>query len=198
MLRGRGCYVGDIALPGVREVAFLRSPLAHARIRSVRKPPGSGATVFVRADLDVRSVQAKLGLPGFKSSDYPPLAQGKVRFVGEAVAMCVAASARRGRGPCRDASTLDLDELPAVVDAIAARDAPPALVHEEWKDNLFLQTAFDTGIAEVAATAPVVVRREYRTGAPGDEPARGQGRAGALGRRAPTSSWSIPRPRCRT
>ena len=40
-LRGGGCYVGDIALPGLREVAFLRSPLAHARIRSIRKPPGA-------------------------------------------------------------------------------------------------------------------------------------------------------------
>ena len=162
LLRGLGCYVGDIALPGLREVAFLRSPLAHARIRSIRKPPGSEASVFVRADIAVRSVQAKLGLPGFKSSDYPPLAQDKVRFVGEAVAMCVAAT----RAEAEDLAgriELDLDELPAVVDAVTARDAPSALVHEEWKDNLFLQTTFDKGIAEIAATAPVVVRREYRT-----------------------------------
>ncbi len=162
LLRGLGCYVGDIALPGMQEVAFLRSPVAHARIRSVCKPPGSEASVFARADLDVRSVQAKLGLPGFKSSDYPPLAQGKVRFVGEAVAMCVAAT-RAQAEDLAERVKLDLDELPAVVDAIAARDAPVALVHEEWKDNLFLQTTFDKGIAEIAASAPVIVRREYRT-----------------------------------
>jgi carbon-monoxide dehydrogenase large subunit len=162
LLRGLGCYVGDITLPGLREVAFLRSPLAHARIRSIRKPAGSEASVFVRADIGVRSVQAKLGLPGFKSSDYPPLAQDKVRFVGEAVAMCVAAT----RAEAEDLAgriELDLDELPAVVDAVTARDAPSALVHEEWKDNLFLQTTFDKGITEIAATAPVIVRREYRT-----------------------------------
>ena len=71
-LRGRGCYVGDIELPGLREVAFLRSPLAHARILAIRKPSGAEASVFVRADLDIRSVQAKLGLPGFKSAACSP------------------------------------------------------------------------------------------------------------------------------
>jgi carbon-monoxide dehydrogenase large subunit len=148
-------------MPGLREVAFLRSPLAHARIRAIRKPPGAEASVFVREDLDIRSVRANLGLPGFKPSDYPPLAQGKVRFVGEAVAMCVAATRAQGED-LAERIELDLEELPAVVDAIAARDAPPALVHEGWKDNLFLQTVFDKGIAEIAATAPVVVRRKYR------------------------------------
>jgi aerobic carbon-monoxide dehydrogenase large subunit len=161
-LRGGGCYVGDIALPGLREVAFLRSPLAHARIRSIRKPPGAEASVFVRDDLDIAPVQAKLALPGFKPSDHPPLAHCKVRFVGEAIAMGIAAT----RAEAEDLLALvelDLEELPAVVDVIEARDAPPALVHEGWPDNVFLETAFDKGIAEVAATAPVVVRREYRT-----------------------------------
>src|SRR3954463_15635450 len=93
-LRGIGCYVDDIEMPGLQEVAFLRSPLAHARLLSIRKPPG--AEVFVADDLDIRAVQAKLGLPGFKSSEYPALARGKVRFVGEAVAMCVAATRAEG------------------------------------------------------------------------------------------------------
>jgi aerobic carbon-monoxide dehydrogenase large subunit len=161
-LRGGGCYVGDIALPGLREVAFLRSPLAHARIRSIRKPPGAEASVFVRDDLDIVPVRAKLALPAFKPSDHPPLAHSKVRFVGEAIAMGIAAT----RAEAEDLLALvelDLEELPAVVDVIEARDAPPALVHEGWQDNVFLETAFDKGIAEVAATAPVVVRREYRT-----------------------------------
>jgi carbon-monoxide dehydrogenase large subunit len=160
-LRGGGCYVGDIAMAGLHEVAFVRSPLAHARIRSITKPAGNEACVFVRADLDVRSVQARLGLPGFKCSDYPPLAHGKVRFVGEAVAMCVAAT-RADAEDLAGRTALDLEELPAVVDARTARDAPPALVHEAWQDNLFLQTAFDKGMAAAAAIAPVVVRREYR------------------------------------
>jgi aerobic carbon-monoxide dehydrogenase large subunit len=160
-LRGGGCYVGDIELPGLRDVAFLRSPLAHARIRSIRKPQGEEGSVFIRADLDIRSVRAKLGLPGFNPSDYPPLAHDKVRFVGEALAMGVAAT----RAEAEDLIgriELDLEALPAVADASEGRDAPTALVHEGWKDNVFLQTAFEKGMADIAATAPVIVRREYR------------------------------------
>lgn len=161
-LRGRGQYVADIAVPRLSEVAFLRSPVAHARIRAIRKPPGAEGSVFTRDDLaSVRSVQAKLGLPGFKASDYPPLAHEKVRFVGEAIAMCVA-DTRAAAEDIVETVDLDLEVLPAVVDAVTARDTPPALVHEAWKDNLFLQTILDKGLAAVAATAPVVVRREYR------------------------------------
>ena len=161
-LRGRGCYVGDIAMPGLREVAFVRSPVAHAAIRAIHKPAGAEAAVFTRQDLaGVRSVQANLKLPGFKPSDYPPLAEGKVRFVGEAVALCVAAT-RAQAEDLAERVVLDLDELPAVVDALAERAAPSALLHEKWQDNLFLKTEFDKGIAAVAANAPVTVTREYR------------------------------------
>jgi carbon-monoxide dehydrogenase large subunit len=163
LLRGRGCYVGDIAMPGLREVAFLRSPLAHANIRSVQKPAGFESSVFIRDDLaEVRSVQANLRLPGFKPSDYPPLAEGKVRFVGEAIAMCIATTRARAED-LAERIELDLEALPAVVDAVSARDAPAAILHSAWKDNLFLKTEFDKGIAEAAAAAKVVVRREYRT-----------------------------------
>ena len=50
-LRGRGNYVSDMILPGQSEVAFLRSPIAHGRIRRITKPPGSEGRVFVRSDL---------------------------------------------------------------------------------------------------------------------------------------------------
>lgn len=162
-MHGRGCYVGDIRISGMRDVAFVRSPVAHARIRAIRKPSGSDGSIFVRDDLaEVRSVQANLKLPGFRISDYPPLASGKVRFVGEPLAMCVAESRARAED-LADSVEVDLEELPAVVDAVAARDASPALLHEGWNDNIFLQTAFDKGMADIATKAPVVVRREYRT-----------------------------------
>ena len=120
LMRGRGCYVSDIAMHGLREVAFVRSPAAHAKIRAIHKPSASAATIFVREDLaSVRSVQANLKLPGFKPSDYPPLAHGKVRFVGEAVAMCVA-STRAKAEDLAESVVLDLEELPAIVDAVAA------------------------------------------------------------------------------
>src|SRR5438309_11166109 len=50
-LRGRGEFVADIRLPGTQEVVFLRSPHAHARIRSIKLPPDAKGRVFTAADL---------------------------------------------------------------------------------------------------------------------------------------------------
>ena len=65
LLRGRGSFVGDISLPGLRDVAFLRSPVAHARLGAVRKPAGFETSVFLRGDLrDVRDVALRRGAGG--------------------------------------------------------------------------------------------------------------------------------------
>jgi carbon-monoxide dehydrogenase large subunit len=174
LLRGHGSFVGDIKVAGLRDVAFLRSPLAHARIRAIHKPVGLGYPVFVRADLaEVRNVQCNLGSPAFRKSDYPPLAQDKVRFVGEPVAMCVAAT-RALAEDMTEQITLELEELPAITNAIAARTTPAAPVHDAWPDNIFLQTTFDTGIASLAVSAPIVVRREYRTARQAMNPMEGK------------------------
>jgi carbon-monoxide dehydrogenase large subunit len=91
LMRGLGQYVGDIRLPGMEDVAFVRSPLAHARIRGVNIPEAVRDRVFTAMDLDgVKAIRAVSGLPGFKVSEQPPLATGKVRHVGELIAMCVA------------------------------------------------------------------------------------------------------------
>jgi aerobic carbon-monoxide dehydrogenase large subunit len=90
-LHGLGRFVGDITRPGMLEVAFLRSPVAHARLRGVTKPTGSEKRVFTLADLgDVRTIRANSALPGFRVSEQPALANGKLRHVGEAIAACVA------------------------------------------------------------------------------------------------------------
>src|SRR6266567_7567417 len=66
-LRGRGEFIADIRLAGMKEVCFLRSPVAHARIRFIRKPTGAEGTVFTAADLEgVRPIVANSRLPGFK------------------------------------------------------------------------------------------------------------------------------------
>jgi carbon-monoxide dehydrogenase large subunit len=75
--------VGDIRLPGMQEVAFLRSPLAHARIKAIHIPDRIRDRVFIASDLDrVEAIRADTALPGFKSSVQPVLATGNVRFVG--------------------------------------------------------------------------------------------------------------------
>src|SRR5262245_65611526 len=90
-LHGRGNFVSDMMLPGQSEVAFLRSPIAHGRIRRIVKPPGVEDQIFIRADLtDVAAMVAPATVPGYKLSEWHPLAHEKVSFVGEAIAMCVA------------------------------------------------------------------------------------------------------------
>src|SRR5215470_18364535 len=90
-VRGQGEFVGDIHLPRMQEVTFLRSPVAHARIRSMRVAPALRDRVFTAHDLNgVRPIRADTALSGFKSSLQPVLAVDKVRHVGEPVAMCVA------------------------------------------------------------------------------------------------------------
>jgi len=172
---GRGSFVGDIKLPGLREVAFHRNPIAHGRIRAVRRPEGSAATVYCAEDLaGMKPIRAVSGIPGFKASDYPPLAAGKVRYVGEAVVMCLA----RTRAQAEDLAQqveLDLEELPPVCDALAARQPGAPLVHEPWGDNLFMTTAIEGDIDAVARTAPVVVRREYRMNRQCMAPLEGKG-----------------------
>ena len=79
-LHGLGRFVGDITRPGMLEVAFLRSPVAHARLRGVTKPAGAEKRVFTLADLPgVRTIRANSALPGFRASEQPALAAGKHR-----------------------------------------------------------------------------------------------------------------------
>src|SRR5919206_279143 len=74
-LRGQGQYVGDIRMPGTHEVAFVRSPVAHARLRSVAAPEQFRNVVFTAKDLvGVKPISSNPPLPGFKHSTEPILA----------------------------------------------------------------------------------------------------------------------------
>jgi aerobic carbon-monoxide dehydrogenase large subunit len=162
-LRGRGQYVADLRFAGMQDVAFLRSPLAHAQIRGIAVPDvHKSVAVFTAADLAaINPIRAVSGLRGFKPSDQPPLATEKVRYVGELVAMCVA-STRAEAEDIAATVTLDLEELPAIYDMLAARGPKSALLHEHWGDNVFLETFVETNI-EKALDAPIKVTREIRT-----------------------------------
>ena len=161
-MRGRGNFVGDMRPSGMKEAAFLRSPVAHARIVAIDKPAGAGHLVFTAADLDgVKPMRAPSKLPGYKASDYPVLATGKVRFVGEPIAVCIGET-RAEAEDLAQAVTVDFEELPALTDMIEARKPGAPLVHEEWGDNIALETFFDGDLAEAEARAAVTVTREYR------------------------------------
>ena len=172
-LRGQGRYVADLRFADLQEVAFLRSPLAHARIRGIRKPPGAEDRVFTAEDLaGVGAIRAPSGLPGFRVSEQPPLAAGKVRHVGELLAMCLAPT----RAEAEDLAELvepDLEPLPAVADMLAAADGPR--LHEHWPDNVVLTTLVEDDLSELRATAPIRVRRRLRTARQHMAPLEGRG-----------------------
>jgi len=174
-MRGRGQYVGDIRLAGMQEVAFLRSALAHARIEAIRIPPAIRDRVFIADDLHgVSPIRADTALPGFKSSVQPILATGKVRYVGELVAMCVAPTRAEAEDLAAEID-VDFDPLPVVHDMLAGRRPGAPLVHEHWGDNLFLTTAIDADFAAVNAKAAVSVTRELRTARQAMCPLEGRG-----------------------
>jgi len=174
-LRGRGQFVGDIKLPGLREVAFLRSPVAHARIKRIVVPEELRGKVFTAADLEgVKAIRAVSALPGFKPSEQPVLASGKVRYVGELVAACVAPS-RAEAEDLAERVEVEFEELPVVADMLAARAEGAPLVHEQWGDNVYLETFVKGDIATAAASAPVKVTREFRTARQCMSPLEGKG-----------------------
>jgi carbon-monoxide dehydrogenase large subunit len=174
-LRGRGQYVADFRMPGMRDVAFVRSPVAHARLREVRFPAGQKSAIFTARDLaGVKPIVSSPPLRGFKSSDQPILATGKIRYVGEIVAMCVAPTRAEAEDLAAGVS-LEFDELPVVTDMLAALEPGAPLVHEEWGNNIFVEFAEDRHADDAAATAPIKVTRRIRTSRQCQFPLEGRG-----------------------
>src|SRR5882724_772410 len=162
-LHGRGQYIGDIRFPRMREVAFVRSPVAHARLTAIRIPDHLRPSVFIAKDLtNVLAIRAVSPLPGFQASEQPPLVIDKIRHVGELIAMCVADT----RAEAEDIAAqivVEYEELPAVVDMLKAQEPGSVLVHDTVKRNIYLEVGFDGAIEAAAKTAPVKVTRELRT-----------------------------------
>ena len=177
-LRGRGQFVGDIRLAGMWEAAFVRSPLAHARVKVIRAPESLRGSVFTAAELEgVKPIVAISGLPGFKASEQPVLAREKVRQVGELVAVCVAPT-RAQAEDVAEAVEVDYEELPAVVDMLAARRPGSALLHEHWGDNVFLETFIDINM-EAALDAPIRISKQISTSRQSMAPMEGRGSVAA-------------------
>jgi carbon-monoxide dehydrogenase large subunit len=157
------------------DVAFVRSPMAHALLGKIIKPRGKEDRVFSAEDLTgVGAIKAVSALKGFKVSEQPVLAREKVRQVGELIAMCVAPT-RAEAEDLADETEVALEELPAVVDMLEARTKPPALVHGHWGDNVFLESLVDDDIASIEKKARVKVRRSIRTARQHMSPLEGRG-----------------------
>jgi carbon-monoxide dehydrogenase large subunit len=177
LLTGAGQFVADLALPHMLHLAFLRSPMAHARIRGVDLSRAAAApgVAYVLSGLDLVRLlppvsDTQLSLPRkwtsqvqhkFLNPQQPLLAHDKVRHVGEAVAVVVAES----RHQAEDAVALielDLDPLPAVVDAETALAPGAAIVHDRFASNLIGAFTLAKGDVPAAlAAAPHRLARRF-------------------------------------
>ena len=173
LLTGRALFVDDVQLPGMLHAAFVRSPYAHARLGAIdaseaRAMPGVAA-VYTADDLGDYWKPGPLLVPPppvpgmvFHERTQVPLARGKVRQVGEPVALVVAES----RYLAEDAAErvrVEYEPLPAVVDLEAALAPGAPLVHEDLESNLAALVVQRKGDWEAARSrADVVVRRRYR------------------------------------
>ncbi len=160
LLTGHSTFVGNLAIKGVAVAAFVRSPFAHAVVRSInceaaRSEPGVLA-VYTAADLLIPPFHGFMVLN--RACARPPLAEGKVRFVGEAVAVVIAET----EAAAVDAAELvlvDYDPLEPVVDAEAALADDAPLQFEELRTNLVAGTA-DPADPDPLAGAVTVVRAQ--------------------------------------
>jgi carbon-monoxide dehydrogenase large subunit len=138
LIRGRATYVDDVALVGMQHLAFKRSDVAHARIRSIdtsaaKAMPGVEA-VFTGKEIAEFLAPMPIGTP-FPSPDHRAVAVDTVRYGGEPVAVVVAADRYLARDAA-DAIVVSYDTLPAVVDLEQAMTGKPAVIHEAFPNNL--------------------------------------------------------------
>ena len=161
-LRGRGMFIADVYVPGVQDVAFVRSQMAHAKLRNITKPAPSAGRVFALADIGrINVLEAGPELSAHRHSPYPPLADARVRYVGQTIAACVMPT-RAQAEDLADEVRVELEELPAVVDVVAAMRADSPRVFDEWPSNAYISTSVNEGNAETLAAAPIRLRRRLR------------------------------------
>jgi aerobic carbon-monoxide dehydrogenase large subunit len=138
LITGRGTYVDDVQLPRMTYAAILRSPYAHANIRSInvdkaRALPGVVA-VLTGTDLEGKNVPCGWTLPDMKVPPHPALAVGKVRYTGDAVAVVVAEERYLARDAL-DLIEVDYEPLPVVVDSEQAIQSGAPQLHAEVPNN---------------------------------------------------------------
>lgn len=170
-ITGKGQYVDDINRHGQAYAVFARSPVAHATINSIDVSEALASPgvlgVYTGADLAADKIgglicgwmiHSKDGSP-MKAGAHPALAQGKVRYVGDHVAVVIAETLDQAK----DAAALiqvDYGELPAVVDVATAQAAGKAQIHDEAPGNTVYQWHLgDKGAVDAAFSSAAHVTK---------------------------------------
>ncbi len=141
-LTGQGRYVSNQVVAGMRHARFVRSPFAHARIVSVdTSAVPSGVAVFTGEDWASYAIECTSRYEGFQSAAMPVLAVGKVRYVGEPVAMVVADDPYEAEDAA-ELILIDYDPLEPVTSIEQALSEGAPLIHEHWTSNLYVPRAY--------------------------------------------------------
>ena len=173
LLTGQALFIDDVELPDMLHAAFLRSQVAHARIRRIDtsaalKRPGVIA-VYTAQDYDTYCQPGALlvpppPIPGivFNLRTHMPLAKDKVRYAGEPLAVVVAES-RYIAEDALDDIFVDLETLPVVVDLEGALEKGSTPVHDDLGSNVASHVRQSKGdYRDVAAKADLVLKRRFR------------------------------------
>ena len=164
LLKGQGRYVADIERPGMLHAAFVRSPHAHARLRGVDASAALGVdgvvAVLAAADLPHRPLLDSVRIDGLRKTPQPALAEERVRFHGEPVAIVLASS----RALAEDGAELvrvEYQRLEPVLDAEAAAAGDGPALFEGG--NVIYRGEMSAGDVDAAfAVADSVVSARYR------------------------------------
>lgn len=171
LVEGQGRYVDDITLPRMLHAVFVRSPHAHAHIRSIDTAAAAQSRgvrgVFTGADI-ARHCTPWVGvlahLKGLKSAPQHPVAVSRATWTGEPVVAIVADT----RAQAEEAAALvdvTYEPLPAVTDMRTALDPDTPVIHSDLGDNLTFQREHVSGDPEaVFRTAHTVVTSSFKTG----------------------------------
>ena len=152
LLTGRGRFIDDLGIPpGTLHAAILRSPHAHAKIRTIdaaaaRRATGVAAVII---GAEVTAISASLVVGVKAPIECWPIAVDRVRYVGEPVAVVLAAD----RYLAEDALELinvDYQALPVIVDLLAALDPKQPALHEGLGSNIASERSFRYGDPEQA------------------------------------------------
>ena len=167
LLAGRGCYVDDVRLPEMLHAVVLRSPHAHAQVARIDAAAALGsrgvALVATAADLGgVGTIPIRLGAkPSLAPFLQPVLARDRVRYVGEPVALAVAAN-RYGAEDAADLIHVEYSTLPVIASTDRALAAGAPLLHEPAGSNLADRLEARRGDPERAlAAADVRIRQRF-------------------------------------
>jgi carbon-monoxide dehydrogenase large subunit len=172
LLAGRAQFIDDVSLPGMLHAAFLRSPYAHARLKSIDVAPALAregvVAVYTARDLGDYWRPGPIIVPPppvegavFNERTQVPLVKDKARHVGEPVAMVVATSRYIAEDAAADVA-VDWEPLPVAAELAAAAAAGAPRVHDDLPDNVAAHVRQTKGdYAAAAKRAHRVIKRRF-------------------------------------